>query len=141
MLSRADLDIDMDPTAMKVRRQGYVPITGRQSLAEFAESTAGSANPRLTCRLDKGHVQMKRTLPRSDTQSIYTHGRDSTLQRWLDGAPNQIESLDHTKVQSNFGLLGGRLGHLDQRALKFSYKKPTSSIDNHYDSNRTDFFS
>ena len=28
MLSRADLDIDMDPTIIKVKRSGYDPVAG-----------------------------------------------------------------------------------------------------------------
>ena len=83
MLSRADVELDLDPTVIKVKKQGYVPITGRQSLIEFDDSSAatslGSGNPRLTCRLDKGHVKLEKMAPRSKCMSIYTHGRDMAL--------------------------------------------------------------
>lgn len=142
MLSRVQLDLD--PTSRKVKKQGYVPITGRQSLVEFDDTSAatslGSGNPRLICRLDKGHVQMEKVIPRSDSSSIYTHGRDAALQKWLNGTPNQIESVDQAKASANFALLGGRYGHLDQRALKFSYKKTINAVESAYSSDRKDFF-
>ena len=35
MLSRADLNKDMDPNVIKVKRSGYDPVAGIQSLIEY----------------------------------------------------------------------------------------------------------
>ena len=45
-----------------------------------------------------------------------------------------METLDQSKLTA-------RLGHLDQRALKFSYKKPVDVVENAYEGNRKDFLS
>lgn len=54
------------------------------------------------------------------------------MQKWFDEYPNQIESMDKTKVRENFIHLGGRYGELDKRTLKFTYKKPISEVESEY---------
>jgi hypothetical protein len=146
MLSRADMDIDMDPTVIKVKRSGFEPVTGTQSLIEYDDQSTATAldaiNPRLFgYRLDKGFVHINRQLARNDRESIYHHKKDDQLRKFLDNCPNQIENVDPQKASQSFIHLGGRYGELDKRTLKFTYKKPLSEVEDDYQKDRRSFFS
>lgn len=83
MLSRADLEKDRDATIIKAKRSGYVPISGIQSQVELDDTSKAtsinSVNPKMINRLDKGFINIKRQLARSDRVSIYTHNKDVTM--------------------------------------------------------------
>jgi hypothetical protein len=83
MLSHADLAKDLDATVIKAKRSGYSPITGLQSCVELDDASnatsINSINPRNFNRLDKGFINIKHQLARSERQSIYNYKKDVTM--------------------------------------------------------------
>ena len=68
--------------------------------------------------------------------SIYTQYRDPKITRWLTQREDQLSSIDLSEVSKNFE----KLGHLDQRALKFSYKTPLETIEKDFKDNKSEFY-
>ena len=130
MQSRNMLNKSVDATLIeKMARTGHHPVP--QSELRDIDSSF------IACNL----FSMEKTSPRRDTyRSIYSHHNDTAMMSWLSQRTDQIESIDHGKLSTNYKLLGAR-NNRDTKCLQFSYEKPMSEIIGDFENNRQGFYS